>query len=87
MERPIGSRTFIARDVIKVEITLSDARAAGALLAESFFVLVGDGHAGDRYQRLEPIPADVLCVLRLATSASDSPALFGTRCPLRRVRR
>ena len=59
-QRPIGSRKFLTRDVVKVEIGMSDARAAGARLAEPFFVLVGDDDAADRYERLEPIPSDVL---------------------------
>ncbi len=59
-ERPLGSRKFLTRDVVKVEIGMSDARAAGARLAEPFFVLVGDDEVADRYERLEPIPDDVL---------------------------
>jgi hypothetical protein len=59
-ERPLGSRKFLTRDVVKVEITMSDARAAGARLAEPFFVLVGDDEVADRYERVEPIPDDVL---------------------------
>jgi hypothetical protein len=59
-DKPIGARKFLTRDVVKVEISISDARAAGARLAEPFFVLVGDGQVADRYQRLEPIPPDVL---------------------------
>ena len=59
-DRPLGSRKFLTRDVVKVEITMSDARAAGARLAEPFFVLVGDDDVADRYERLEPIPDDVL---------------------------
>jgi hypothetical protein len=39
---------------------MSDARAAGARLAEPFFVLVGDDDVADRYERLGPIPDDVL---------------------------
>jgi hypothetical protein len=59
-ERPLGSRKFLTREVVKVEIGMSDARAAGARLAEPFFVLVGDDEAADRYERLEPIPDDAL---------------------------
>lgn len=59
-DRPIGTRKFLTRDVVKVELQLSDPGPAAAKLAEPSYVLVGDAGAQARYVRLDPIPPDVL---------------------------
>lgn len=58
--KPIGTRKFLTRDIVKVELQLSDASAAEAVLAEPRYVLVGDDAVTERYAPLKPIPADVL---------------------------
>jgi predicted nucleotidyltransferase len=59
-DRPIGTRKFLTRDVVKVEIQLSEPGPAGAKLAEPRYVLVGDAGAPTRYVPLDPIPSEVL---------------------------
>ncbi len=59
-DRPIGGRKFLTRDIVKVELQLSDASAAGAMLAEPRYVLVGDDAVTERYVPLKPIPPEVL---------------------------
>ena len=59
-DKPIGTRKFLTRDMIKVELQLSDAAAAEAVLAEPRFALVGEDAVMERYAPLNPIPAEVL---------------------------
>ena len=59
-DKPIGTRKFLTRDMIKVELQLSDAAAAEAVLAEPRFALVGEDAVMERYAPLKPIPAEVL---------------------------
>ncbi|CAN5279177.1 MAG: nucleotidyltransferase domain-containing protein [Actinobacteria bacterium] len=56
----IGTRKFLTRDMIKVELQLSDASAAGAVLAEPHHVLIGEDSITERYAQVEPIPPEVL---------------------------
>ncbi|MBA3375512.1 MAG: hypothetical protein H0U00_06815 [Actinobacteria bacterium] len=58
--KPIGTRTFLTRDMIKVELQLSGPSAAGAVLAEPRHVLIGEESITKRYAQLEPIPPEVL---------------------------
>lgn len=60
LDKPIGGRKFLTRDIIKVELQLSDASAARPRLAKPYYVLVGDDAVTERYARQEPIPPEVL---------------------------
>jgi hypothetical protein len=58
--RPAGARKFISRDIVKVEMGISDPTATEDDLADPYVVLVGDASVVERYKRLPPIPSDVL---------------------------
>ncbi len=59
-EKPMGTRKFLTRDIVKVELAMSDPHEAGAVLAEPCHVIVGDDTVTERYAVSDPIPSEVL---------------------------
>lgn len=70
--RPAGARKFISRDIVKVEMGMSDPTATEDDLADPYVVLVGDASVAERYKRLAPIPAEVLRPMLRRCGTRDS---------------
>jgi hypothetical protein len=59
-ETSMGTRKFLTREIVKVELAMSDPREARAVLAEPCHVIVGDDSVTERYAMSDPIPSEVL---------------------------